>query len=93
MGPIGRNCASCVWWQRQGPQLSKAVRDPSSPPSQGTCQVHAPVVVQSTGAFPVSMFPVTHEARSCGDWQGRGEGGGPDGGETVVPFPTSRIAA
>ncbi|USU06918.1 hypothetical protein NF699_09735 [Sphingomonadaceae bacterium OTU29LAMAA1] len=56
--------------------------------------MHAPVVVQGNSPFPVSMFPVTHETRSCGEWQGIGSDG-PDGGETVIPFPTpsTRIAA
>jgi hypothetical protein len=94
MGCVGRNCGSCAWWERQGPQLSKATRDPSAAADTGTCQVHAPVVVQGNSPFPVSMFPVTHETRSCGEWQGIGSDG-PDGGETVVPFPTAstRIAA
>lgn len=93
MSHVGRNCGSCVWWQRRGPQLSKATRDPSAAADSGTCQAHAPVVVQDSDGFPVSLFPVTHETRCCGEWRSQ-EGRGPDGGETVVPFPIlARIAA
>lgn len=94
MGCVSRNCGSCMWWERQGPQLSRATRDPSAAIDTGTCQIHAPVVVQGNSPFPVSMFPVTHETRCCGDWQGI-VSDDPDGGETVVPFPTAqgRIAA
>lgn len=94
MSHVGRNCGSCIWWERQGPQLSKATRDPSAAIDTGTCQAHAPVVVQGNSPFPVSMFPVTNESRCCGEWQGD-EAGGPNDGETVVPFrPLSeRVAA
>ncbi|WP_267378098.1 MULTISPECIES: hypothetical protein [unclassified Sphingomonas] len=53
------------------------------------------IVVQGNSAFPVSMFPRTHETRFCGDWQGSTYGGGDDGERIVVAFPTavSRAAA
>lgn len=76
-----RTCATCQWWERKGPRLANAVRDPSAHNDTGTCQAHAPMVVQAT-AFPVSLFPVTHETRFCGEWQGVDEGGG--GGEKVA---------
>lgn len=89
MGCVGRNCGSCTWWERQGPQLAKATRDPSAPVDTGTCQAHAPVVMQTADRFPVSLFPVTHETRCCGEWKAIG-GSGPDDGErapsSVTPF-------
>lgn len=88
-----RNCASCHWWSRMGPRLANASRDPSASGDCGTCQVHAPVVVPGDGSFPVSMFPVTHESRFCGDWRlGREGGSGPDGGERVMIFPLGGTA-
>lgn len=94
--PIHMNCATCIWWKRQGPQLANAKRDPSCAKDTGTCQVHAPtVVLQGNEPLPVSMFPRTHETRFCGDWQGTGYGGGDDGERIVVPFPpaANRVAA
>ena len=96
------SCASCHHWRRMGPRLANAWRDPSCAADEGTCERRAPSVVQGDGPFPVSLFPVTHESRGCGEWIARsGAGGGPDGGErvgqggeldaTVTPF--RRIAA
>ncbi len=95
-------CASCRHWHRTGPKLANAQRDPSCAADEGTCQRRAPSVVQGNSPFPVSMFPVTHESRGCGEWVARtGAGGGPDGGEragqggaidaNVMPF--RKIAA
>ena len=85
----GQTCASCRWWERKGPRLANASRDPSAATDTGTCQVHAPVVLQGSAEFPVSLFPVTHDSRHCGDWRPFG-GGDPDDGETIVAFPISR---
>lgn len=87
-----QTCATCIWWERQGPRLANAVRDPSASPATGTCQVRAPVVVQG-GGFPVTLFPVTHESRFCGEWEGLDEGGDGDGGERVITFPVERRVA
>ncbi len=82
--PSTASCASCRHWRRMGPKLSNAQRDPSSAADEGTCERRAPTVVQGNSSFPVSIFPVTHESRGCGEWVARtGAGGGPDGGERV----------
>ncbi|MEH3122416.1 MAG: hypothetical protein PGN16_10640 [Sphingomonas phyllosphaerae] len=85
-----RRCATCTWWQRMGPRLANASRDPSASFEEGTCQAHAPVV-QAAQTFPVSVFPVTHEDRFCGDWKAR-DGGGPDGDERIIAFPLTPTA-
>jgi hypothetical protein len=91
------SCASCRHWRRMGPRLANAQRDPSAAQDEGTCERRSPRVVQGNSPFPVSMFPVTHESRGCGEWVARTGAGGPDGGEreptatTVTPF--NRIAA
>ncbi|MES3100057.1 hypothetical protein [Sphingomonas faeni] len=80
------SCATCRHWQRMGPKLANAQRDPSCAADEGTCERRAPSVVQGNSPFPVSMFPVTHESRGCGEWVVRaGAGGGPDDGERVGP--------
>ncbi len=96
MRPVGRegsdmltnrsanSCATCRHWHRTGPKLANAQRDPSCAADEGTCERRAPSVVQGNSPFPVSMFPVTHESRGCGEWVVRtGAGGGPDDGERV----------
>lgn len=88
-----QNCSTCIWWERMGPKLANAVRDPSASEQVGTCQVRAPIVVQGNSPFPVSMFPETHESRFCGDWEGLGDYDDGDGGERVVPFAINRLAA
>jgi hypothetical protein len=96
------SCATCRHWRRMGPRLSNAQRDPSCAADEGTCERRSPSVVQGNSPFPVSMFPVTHESRHCGEWAARsGSGGGPSDGEhagevaaashTVTPF--RKIAA
>jgi hypothetical protein len=76
------SCATCRHWRRMGPRLANAQRDPSAASDEGTCERRAPSVVQGNSPFPVSMFPVTHESRGCGEWVARiGAGGGPDDGE------------
>lgn len=82
-------CATCAWWVRKGPRLAEATRDPSAAADTGTCQAHAPVVLQGNTPFPVPLFPTTHESRFCGEWAPAAGGGG--GGETVIPF--TRAAA
>lgn len=78
------SCATCRHWRRMGPKLANAQRDPSAAQDEGTCERRSPSVVQGNSPFPVSMFPVTHESRGCGEWVARtGAGGGPDGGERV----------
>ena len=80
----GSSCATCRHWRRMGPKLANAQRDPSCAADEGTCERRAPRVVQGNSPFPVSMFPVTHESRGCGEWAARtGAGGGPDDGERV----------
>lgn len=94
--PAANSCASCRHWRRMGPKLANAQRDPSAAQDEGTCERRAPSVVQGNAAFPVSMFPVTHESRGCGEWRGKAHPGPDgDGGERVVPFPgaPARIAA
>jgi len=95
------SCATCRHWRRMGPKLANAQRDPSSATDQGTCERRAPTVVQGELPFPVSVFPVTHESRGCGEYAARNSNGGPGGGEragqggegdhNVTPF--RRIAA
>lgn len=88
--PIRMNCATCIWWKRQGAQLAIATRDPSCPRDVGVCHAHGPSVGQFTPDFPVSLFPRTHETRFCGEWQGMDYDGG--GGERiVVPFPPQAV--
>jgi hypothetical protein len=96
------SCATCRHWRRMGPRLANAQRDPSAAQDEGTCERRSPSVVQGNSPFPVSMFPVTHESRGCGEWVARtGTGGGPDGGERVGQIeaahpnvtPFRRIAA
>jgi hypothetical protein len=82
-----RTCATCGFWHRMGPRLANATRDPLASQAIGTCQRHAPTVADYAH-IPASIFPETHESRFCGDWQRRPEGGGGDGGERVVAFPT-----
>ncbi len=80
------SCATCRHWRRMGPKLANAQRDPSCAADEGTCERRAPSVVQGNSPFPVSMFPVTHESRGCGEWVVRaGAGGGPDDGERAGP--------
>jgi hypothetical protein len=80
------SCATCRHWRRMGPRLANAQRDPSAASDEGTCERRSPSVVQGNSPFPVSMFPVTHESRGCGEWVARiGAGGGPDGGERMGP--------
>ena len=89
-------CGDCLWWQRCGPKLANATRDPSSPADVGSCQARSPVVVQGDGPFPVSMFPQTHESRMCGEWvssEDEDDGGPHGGGQRVIAFPANRIAA
>jgi len=88
-------CGDCLWWQRCGPKLSNATRDPSSAADIGTCQARSPVVAQADGPFPVSMFPQTHESRMCGEWVSleNEDDGGPRGGPRIIAFPAHRIAA
>jgi hypothetical protein len=89
-----RTCATCAWWQRRGPKLANASRDPSAASDEGTCQRRAPVIVHDPRSFPVTMFPVVLEHRFCGDWRAKHEGDGPDDGERVVAFPgANRVAA
>lgn len=94
--PAPNSCASCRHWRRMGPKLATAQRDPSCAADEGTCERRAPSVFQVNSEFPVSMFPVTHESRGCGEWRGHAHPGPDgDGGERVVPFPGApvRIAA
>lgn len=88
-------CGDCLYWQRCGPKLANATRDPSSAVDVGTCQARSPVVVQADGPFPVSMFPQTHESRMCGEWVSLedDDDGGPGGGPRVIAFSSQRIAA
>lgn len=92
------SCATCRHWHRTGPKLANAQRDPSSAADQGTCERRAPTVVQGNSSFPVSLFPVTHESRGCGEWGALlGISGGPNGGEQARPgaanvTPFRRIA-
>lgn len=81
-----QKCATCAHWQRMGARLSSATRDPGAAADTGTCQVRAPVVVQGEGPFPVSLFPVTHETRHCGDWASPASDG-PNGGERASSRP------
>ena len=92
--PIRMNCASCVWWKREGARLATATRDPSCAQDVGTCHAHSPVPFQIDAVFPVTIWPTTHESRFCGDWQGISGGSG-DGGERIIAFPSpaNRIAA
>ena len=86
-------CATCLWWKRAAPRLANALRDPSASTQVGTCQLNPPVVVQGNAAFPVALFPETHETRFCGYWCDEAGSGGPDDGErTVVPFKPREAA-
>ncbi len=76
-----RTCATCFWWQRSAPKLANAKRDPSARTDVGICQLRAPVVVQVSGGFAVSLYPETHESRFCADWKER-----PPTTGQVLPF-------
>lgn len=86
--PVRRNCATCVWWERQGPQIATALRDPTCPRDTGICQRHSPIVAQPVDGIAAPLFPRTHETRFCGDWQGQPHGSGPDGGERIASAVT-----
>lgn len=93
MSCLEQSCSNCLWWERMGPRLANASRDPSSPHDCGTCQLRAPVVVPSDTMFPVSVFPVTHESRFCGSWEPSDDGAPePDDGERIIAFPLARPA-
>jgi hypothetical protein len=85
-------CATCRFWERQGPPLATAIRDPRTPADQRVCQSRAPVVVVEQGRMTMSLFPLTHETRYCGDWMPVEVDGGPDDGERVIAFPLGRAA-
>lgn len=89
-------CATCRHWNRQGPQIANATRDPGMPVGEGTCQAHSPVLmhiepapVAPSARWPVPLFPRTHESRVCGEWAPRTSGGGDDG-ERIIVFPLER---
>ena len=96
-----RRCATCRFWNRQGPQIANAIRDPRAPSDEGTCEAHTPVLVlvaagsegTATARWPVPLFPRTHETRGCGEWEPAQGGGGGDDGERVVAFPFDRAAS
>lgn len=86
-------CATCIWWKRSAPKLACAIRDPSASAKVGICHLNPPVVVQAVSAFPVTVFPETHESRFCGYWTEVDNFGGPGGGERkVVPFKQREAA-
>jgi len=94
--PIAQTCGTCVWWNRSGPRLANAERDPSSGNNLGTCELHPPVVVGGRfDNFPYTVYPQTHTSRTCGSWRGVEDSGDGDGGERVIAFPAAanRIAA
>lgn len=87
-----QRCETCRHWWRQGPEIATAVRGVRLTEQEGVCQAHGPSIV-ACGEMPVSLFPVTHESRTCGDWRPRFDGdGGPDDGETIIAFPLRQPA-
>ena len=88
-----RVCANCANWSNTEPSMSTGIRRPRGANEEiGTCLLSGPTVVSLAGII-VSVFPETHADRHCGDWTEEDDGG-PDDGETVVPFPTTaRLAA
>lgn len=86
-----RACASCTWWQRSGPKLANASRDPSASPMLGVCHFNPPVVVNADSAFPVPLAPETHETWFCSRWQNC-DGGAGGGERTVVAFKPKEAA-
>jgi len=98
LSSIERRCATCRFWNRQGPQIANATRDPSVSIEEGTCEAHSPVLIHveaGQGAvsarWPVPLFPRTHESRSCGEWEPR-DGDGGDDGERIIVFPLDRAS-
>ncbi|MDQ0249213.1 hypothetical protein J2W22_001260 [Sphingomonas kyeonggiensis] len=89
--PDPRTCAACAWWKRSAPKLANALRDPSASEVVGVCHLNPPVVVQGNAAFPVTLYPETHESRFCGSWRDASDG--PTGGaRTVVEFKPREAA-
>lgn len=93
-----RRCATCRFWNRQGPEIANATRDPRCPPDEGTCEAHTPTPVAveagcatASARWSVPLFPRTHETRSCGEWEPRDDDGGDDG-ERIIVFPIRRPA-
>lgn len=77
-----RRCETCLWWCRQGAQIAKAERDPSTPFDHGTCQHDTPATVKVVGGWVEAVYPVTHASRFCSSWQPDGAPE-PDGGEEI----------
>lgn len=81
-------CETCRFWERKGPQLSAATRDPCEKHWLGTCQIEPPKLMILSG-IPVGLWPQTPASRFCGEWEPMFQGpADPDDGErnTVVPI-------
>jgi hypothetical protein len=63
--------------------------------ASGACVIHAPELIVLNGAVG-GFFPVTHESRSCGNFEARYLGGDPDPGEeadaNVLRLPVQTAA-
>jgi hypothetical protein len=82
MTPLrARRCETCAWWCQAMPAIAAATRDAAARPDLGTCQVMPPITLRL--GMDVAAWPTTHASRFCGQWKPRGEGGDPDGGETM----------
>lgn len=81
MSASNQTCGNCQFWHRGSPGIARAERDPSLGPDEGACQLTLPFVIAVAGGI-VSVWPVTHADRTCGEWDARDDAG-PGGGEVI----------
>lgn len=77
---VDQCCETCRFWERKGPQLSAATRDPSEKNWLGTCQIEPPKLMMMSGIL-VGLWPQTPASRFCGEWEPVFSGDDPDDGE------------
>jgi hypothetical protein len=96
MAEIHRRCETCTWWQRRGPALSAATRDPAADEAAdlGACQFGPPTMTQM-GQFGMlaGAWPQTRAHRFCREWRTMETGGPDDGEQAPVVVPLRKEAA